>query len=96
MKTTPLTAYHEALNAKMAAFAGYNMPISYTGIKEEHHAVRQRAGIFDVSHMGEFIVRGKQALDFVQYVTACPMKTAVLSMICWYTASKKIRCTCWS
>ena len=68
MKTTPLTAYHEALNAKMADFAGYNMPISYTGIKEEHHAVRQRAGIFDVSHMGEFIVRGKQALDFVQYV----------------------------
>ncbi|MBK9107050.1 MAG: glycine cleavage system aminomethyltransferase GcvT [Saprospiraceae bacterium] len=70
MKNTPLTEKHIALSAKMAEFAGYNMPISYSGIKEEHDAVRNRAGIFDVSHMGEFIVKGKQALDLVQKVTS--------------------------
>lgn len=70
MKLTPLTEKHIALGAKMAEFAGYNMPISYSGIKEEHDAVRNHAGIFDVSHMGEFIVRGKQALDLVQKVTS--------------------------
>ncbi len=53
----------------MTDFAGYEMPISYKGLKEEHMAVRERAGIFDVSHMGEFIIRGPQALDLVQYVT---------------------------
>ena len=70
MKNTPLSELHASLGAKMAEFAGYNMPISYTGIKEEHFAVRNSVGIFDVSHMGEFIVRGPQALDFVQYVTS--------------------------
>ncbi|NJL76417.1 MAG: glycine cleavage system aminomethyltransferase GcvT [Saprospiraceae bacterium] len=70
MKSTPLTNQHIALGAKMTDFAGYNMPVSYTGIKEEHQAVRQKLGIFDVSHMGEFIVRGKHALDLVQYVTS--------------------------
>ena len=70
VKNTPLTDIHIALNAKMAAFAGYNMPISYTGIKEEHTCVRTGVGVFDVSHMGEFIVRGKQALDLVQKVTS--------------------------
>jgi aminomethyltransferase len=70
MKNTPLTDRHIALGARMAEFAGFNMPISYAGIKEEHQAVRERAGIFDVSHMGEFIVRGREALDFVQYVTS--------------------------
>jgi aminomethyltransferase len=70
VKNTPLTDIHVALNAKMAAFAGYNMPISYTGIKEEHACVRTGVGVFDVSHMGEFIVRGKQALDLVQKVTS--------------------------
>lgn len=54
----------------MAEFAGFYMPISYSGIKEEHQAVRERAGMFDVSHMGEFIVRGKEALNFVQHVTS--------------------------
>jgi aminomethyltransferase len=68
MKVTPLTDKHIALGAKMAEFAGYNMPISYTGIIEEHNAVRQALGIFDVSHMGEFIVRGKQALDLVMAI----------------------------
>jgi aminomethyltransferase len=69
IKTTPLTEIHIALNAKMAAFAGYNMPISYAGIKEEHLCVRTAVGVFDVSHMGEFIVRGKEALALIQKVT---------------------------
>jgi aminomethyltransferase len=70
IKNTPLTEKHIALGAKMAAFAGYNMPISYSSIKEEHFAVRERVGVFDVSHMGEFIVRGKEALALVQKVTS--------------------------
>lgn len=70
VKNTPLTEKHIALGAKMAAFAGYNMPISYSGIKEEHHCVRTKVGVFDVSHMGEFIVKGKHALDLVQKVTS--------------------------
>ena len=70
MKHTPLKSRHEALGARMTEFAGFYMPISYSGIKDEHQAVREKAGIFDVSHMGEFIVRGAQALDFVQHVTS--------------------------
>jgi aminomethyltransferase len=70
IKSTPLTDTHIQLGAKMAAFAGYNMPISYAGIKEEHNCVRTNVGVFDVSHMGEFIVRGKEALDLVQKVTS--------------------------
>jgi aminomethyltransferase len=70
MKSTPFTHIHEALGAKMAEFAGYNMPISYTGINDEHAAVRTKAGLFDVSHMGEFILRGEHALDLIQRVTS--------------------------
>lgn len=70
MKNTPFTNKHIALGAKMAAFAGYNMPISYTGINDEHAAVRKNAGIFDVSHMGEFILKGSNALDLIQRVTS--------------------------
>lgn len=69
MKHTPFTPMHLALGAKMAEFAGYNMPISYTGINDEHAAVRTNAGVFDVSHMGEFIVKGDHALDLIQRVT---------------------------
>src|SRR6476620_10925235 len=69
MKQTPFTEKHIALGAKMAEFAGYNMPISYTGINDEHAAVRQNAGVFDVSHMGEFIIKGKEALDLIQRIT---------------------------
>jgi len=69
MKNTPLTEKHIALGAKMAPFAGYNMPISYSGIQEEHHTVRNGVGVFDVSHMGEFIVKGKQALELIQHIT---------------------------
>ena len=70
MKQTPFTDKHIALGAKMAEFAGYNMPISYTGINDEHATVRNNAGIFDVSHMGEFIVKGRQALDLVQAISS--------------------------
>ncbi len=70
MKNTPFTQRHLALGAKMAGFAGYNMPISYTGINEEHHCVRTNAGVFDVSHMGEFILKGPDALDLIQRVTS--------------------------
>jgi aminomethyltransferase len=70
MKDTPFTAKHIALGAKMAAFAGYHMPISYTGINDEHAAVRKSAGVFDVSHMGEFILKGEHALDLIQRVTS--------------------------
>ncbi|MFP5043045.1 glycine cleavage system aminomethyltransferase GcvT [Parasediminibacterium sp. JCM 36343] len=69
IKNTPFTEKHIGLGAKMAAFAGYNMPISYTGINDEHAAVRTNAGVFDVSHMGEFIVKGEYALDLIQRVT---------------------------
>lgn len=69
MKHTPFTRMHTALGAKMVEFAGYSMPISYTGINEEHAAVRTNAGVFDVSHMGEFIVKGEHALDLIQRVT---------------------------
>ncbi|MBL0146046.1 MAG: glycine cleavage system aminomethyltransferase GcvT [Chitinophagaceae bacterium] len=70
MKNTPFTHKHIALGAKMAEFAGYNMPISYTGINDEHAAVRTNAGVFDVSHMGEFILKGENALDLIQRVTS--------------------------
>ncbi|MDO8995279.1 MAG: glycine cleavage system aminomethyltransferase GcvT [Sediminibacterium sp.] len=69
MKNTPFTQKHITLGAKMAEFAGYNMPISYTGINDEHAAVRKNAGVFDVSHMGEFILKGENALDLIQRVT---------------------------
>lgn len=69
MKNTPFTDKHLALGAKMAEFAGYNMPISYTGINDEHAAVRTNAGVFDVSHMGEFMLKGDNALALIQKVT---------------------------
>jgi len=70
MKNTPFTEKHIALGAKMAEFAGYNMPISYSGINDEHAAVRNSAGVFDVSHMGEFILKGENALDLIQRTTS--------------------------
>ncbi|MBL7801438.1 MAG: glycine cleavage system aminomethyltransferase GcvT [Chitinophagales bacterium] len=70
MKETALTAVHISLGAKMAEFAGYNMPISYSGINNEHLQVRNSVGVFDVSHMGEFVLRGEKALDLIQLVTS--------------------------
>src|SRR3954467_6191638 len=69
MKNTPFTGKHKALGAKMAEFAGNYMPISYQGINDEHAIVRNHAGVFDVSHMGEFILKGENALDLIQRVT---------------------------
>lgn len=69
MKSTALTDKHISLKAKMVPFAGFNMPVSYTGLNEEHAAVRNSVGVFDVSHMGEFIVKGPNALNLIQKVT---------------------------
>lgn len=69
MKRTAFTEFHESLGAKMSEFAGYYMPIEYTGIKDEHVCVRQKLGVFDVSHMGEFWVKGPKAFEFVQKLT---------------------------
>lgn len=70
MKSTALTEKHIALGAKMVPFAGYNMPVSYEGINQEHQVVRTGVGVFDVSHMGEFILKGDNALDLIQRVTS--------------------------
>ncbi len=70
MKLIALNQKHIDLGGKMVDFAGYNMPVQYTSIIEEHHAVRNCVGVFDVSHMGEFIVKGKEALDLVQKITS--------------------------
>lgn len=69
MKTTPFTNYHIAADAKMAPFAGYNMPIEFTGINAEHINVRENVGVFDVSHMGEIWAKGPKAEAFLQRVT---------------------------
>lgn len=70
MKTTALTDLHIGLGAKMVEFAGYNMPVLYAGINQEHAAVRNSVGVFDVSHMGEFILEGPNALALIQQVTS--------------------------
>lgn len=70
MKTTALTHIHEGLGAKMVEFAGYKMPVLYSGINDEHETVRTKLGVFDVSHMGEFILKGPGALDLIQRVTS--------------------------
>lgn len=69
MKRTPLYEHHLADGGKMVEFAGFEMPVSYAGLKEEHHAVRKAVGMFDVSHMGEFMVEGPEALDLIQWIT---------------------------
>ena len=68
MKDTALSEIHAALGAKMVPFAGYNMPVSYQGINIEHQTVREKVGVFDVSHMGEFFVTGPNALSLIQRV----------------------------
>ncbi|MBV2227146.1 MULTISPECIES: glycine cleavage system aminomethyltransferase GcvT [unclassified Sphingobacterium] len=70
MKKTALTDVHVALGAKMVPFAGFNMPVQYTGINDEHETVRTAVGMFDVSHMGEFILKGEKALDLIQKVSS--------------------------
>ena len=70
IKTTALTDVHVKLGAKMVPFAGYSMPVQYTGINDEHETIRNAVGVFDVSHMGEFILKGPDALDLIQRVTS--------------------------
>jgi aminomethyltransferase len=70
MKNTAFTRFHEDAGARMVPFAGYNMPVEYTGITGEHITVRESVGVFDVSHMGEFWVSGPSALQFLQYITS--------------------------
>jgi aminomethyltransferase len=70
MKNTALTDVHIKTGAKMVPFAGYNMPVQYAGINAEHETVRKAVGVFDVSHMGEFILKGENALDLIQRVTS--------------------------
>lgn len=70
LKTTALTDLHISLGAKMVPFAGYNMPVQYSNLVEEHKQVRNSVGVFDVSHMGEFMIKGEKALDLLQKVTS--------------------------
>ncbi len=69
-QNTALTLIHESLGAKMVSFAGYKMPVQYQGVNIEHINVRENVGVFDVSHMGEFIIRGNGAFDLVQKITS--------------------------
>lgn len=70
MKNTALSSTHEALGAKMVPFAGYNMPVQYEGVNAEHETVRNGVGVFDVSHMGEFLIEGEHALELIQKVSS--------------------------
>ena len=70
MKETPLTQEHIKLGARMMEFAGYNMPVSYSGINEEHLTVRNHVGLFDVSHMGQFFLKGNKALNLLQKISS--------------------------
>ncbi|RKN78002.1 glycine cleavage system aminomethyltransferase GcvT [Ulvibacterium marinum] len=70
MKNTALTETHKALGAKIVPFAGYNMPVSYDGVNLEHETVRKGVGVFDVSHMGEFLIEGPKALELIQKVSS--------------------------
>ena len=70
LKVTPLNAVHRQMGAKMVDFGGWDMPVQYRGILDEHKAVRTGVGVFDVSHMGEIVVRGPQALELVNWVSS--------------------------
>ncbi|HSN50567.1 MAG TPA: hypothetical protein VLR52_04995, partial [Bacteroidales bacterium] len=70
MKNTAFIKFHQEAGAKIVPFAGYNMPVEYTGINDEHITVREGVGVFDVSHMGEFWVTGPSATRFIQYITS--------------------------
>ena len=78
MRNTALTHIHESLGAKMVPFAGYNMPVQYEGVNAEHETVRNGVGVFDVSHMGEFLISGPNALALIQKVTTNDAATLVI------------------
>lgn len=87
LNTLPLHAFHHAHGARFVDFGGWNMPVQYSGILEEHRAVREAAGLFDVSHMGEFQVQGTQAADFLDHllvnrIATAPNGKAVYSPMC--------------
>jgi aminomethyltransferase len=86
LKRTPLHDLHLALGGKMVPFAGYEMPVQYpTGITAEHRAVRERCGLFDVSHMGEFWITGERAVDFVDHVTTNDVRALAVGQIHYST-----------
>ena len=70
LRSLPLAPWHRAQGARMVPFAGWEMPVQYEGIIREHRAVRERAGLFDISHMGEIVVRGENAAWLLNYLTA--------------------------
>lgn len=78
LKRTPLYDKHVAAGARMVEFGGWEMPVQYSGILDEHQAVRNHAGLFDISHMGRFMIRGPQAEDFLQYVATCDVSSIPL------------------
>ena len=78
MKKTPFFEIHNQLGAKMSLFGGYQMPIHYSGVQQEHLAVRNNLGVFDISHMGEFLIEGPNALDLIQSV--CSNDASVLTI----------------
>src|SRR5450755_3394854 len=69
LKVTPLNAAHRKMGARMVDFGGWDMPVQYSGVLEEHHTVRKNVGLFDVSHMGEIEVQGPEDLKLVNYIT---------------------------
>ena len=79
MKNIALNDTHIALGAKMVPFAGYNMPVQYAGINVEHETVRNGVGVFDVSHMGEFLISGPKALDLIQKISSNDASTLVVN-----------------
>src|SRR5215470_3508328 len=85
LKHTPLYPVHKALGARLVDFGGWEMPVEYSGIREEHRAVRERAGLFDVSHMGEFEVEGREALPLLQRLTCNDVSRLAVGR-CHYTA----------
>src|SRR4051812_19215218 len=86
LKRTPFYEIHKKLGAKIVPFAGYEMPVQYPqGITAEHLAVRKQCGLFDVSHMGEFMIRGPQAVDFTNYVTTNDVAALAIGQVHYST-----------
>ena len=90
LKTTPLLGLHKELGAKLVPFAGWNMPIQFAGVLSEHTCVRERVGLFDVSHMGEIEVKGKDAKKFLQFLLSNNVEkmfdgSILYSLMCYET-----------
>src|SRR5450755_2569608 len=87
LRRTPLWERHRALGGKMVPFGGWDMPVEYSGLAEEHRAVRERAGLFDVSHMGEIRVRGPKAFETVQRLTCNDVAALVDGLLTYRIAA---------